>query len=59
VERPIVVPRPSGGPDPALAAALPGAELAPAPGPVGWNAAVLALLEGGRLPRVDGGGRPA
>lgn len=58
VERPVVVPRPSGRPDAALAAALPGAELAPAPGPVGWNAAVLALLEGGRLPRLDSEERP-
>lgn len=59
VDRPILIPRPSGRPDPTLAAALPGAELAPEPGPAGWNAAVLVLLEGGRLPRVDGGERPA
>ncbi len=58
VDRPIVVPRPSGRPDPALAAALPAAELAPAPGPVGWNAAVLAVLGGDRLPLVGGGGGP-
>ncbi|HEY7599250.1 MAG TPA: HAD-IIB family hydrolase [Candidatus Limnocylindrales bacterium] len=56
VDRPIVVPRHSGSPDPELAAALPGAELAPAPGPGGWNAAVLTVLKGGRLPTVAGGG---
>lgn len=56
VDRPIVVPRPGGRPDPALAAALPGAELAPVPGPEGWNAAVLLLLAGGRLPLVGGAG---
>lgn len=44
VQRPIIVPRPGGSPDPSLAAALPAAELAPAPGPRGWNAAVLAVL---------------
>jgi mannosyl-3-phosphoglycerate phosphatase len=49
VQRPIVMPRPHGGPDPALLAALPGAELAPRPGPAGWNAAVLAVLNGQRL----------
>jgi mannosyl-3-phosphoglycerate phosphatase len=49
VDRPVVVPRPHGAPDPVLAAALPDAERAPAPGPVGWNAAVLAILSGGRL----------
>jgi len=49
VERPILVPRPRGAVDPELAAALPGAEHAPAPGPAGWNAAVLAVLEGRRL----------
>lgn len=49
VDRPIVLPRAHRGPDPELAAALPGAELAPAPGPAGWNAAVLAVLRGARL----------
>lgn len=52
VDRPIVVPGRSGRPDAALAAALPHAELAPAPGPTGWNAAVLAVLAGERLPPV-------
>lgn len=56
VDRPIVIPRPSGRADPELAAALPGAELAPAPGPAGWNAAVLAVLRDDRLPLVGGGG---
>lgn len=55
VDRPIVIPRPSGRPDATLATALPGAELAPAPGPAGWNAAVLAVLAGRRLPRVGKG----
>jgi predicted mannosyl-3-phosphoglycerate phosphatase (HAD superfamily) len=61
VERPIVVPRRGGTIDPALASALPAAERAPAPGPSGWNAAVLALIEGRRLPGLrepmDGGER--
>lgn len=52
VDRPIVVPRPGGAPDAELARSLPGAELAPAPGPEGWNAAVLAVLHGRRLPVV-------
>lgn len=52
VERPIVVPRRDGTLDPALASELPGAERAPGPGPTGWNAAVLALIEGRRLPQV-------
>jgi mannosyl-3-phosphoglycerate phosphatase len=52
VERPIVVPRPGGVPDAVLAAAVPHAEQAPEPGPAGWNAAVLAVLEGRALPRL-------
>jgi mannosyl-3-phosphoglycerate phosphatase len=51
-DRAIVVPRPHGGLDPVLAAALPRAERAPQPGPEGWNAAVLAVLAGDRLPEV-------
>jgi len=43
VAHPVLVPGP-GGLDPVLAAALPAAERAPAPGPAGWNAAVLDLL---------------
>lgn len=39
----IIVPRAS-GPDPELLASLPGARVAPAPGPRGWNEAVLAAL---------------
>ncbi len=50
--RPIVMPRPDGTLDPTLAAHLPGVERAPAPGPAGWSAAVLAVLSGGSLPRV-------
>jgi mannosyl-3-phosphoglycerate phosphatase len=56
VDRPIVVPRRDGTLEPALASQLPGAERAPAPGPAGWNAAVLALLEDRRLPRLGGDG---
>jgi mannosyl-3-phosphoglycerate phosphatase len=55
VERPIVVPRFGGELDRALARALPEAERAPAPGPVGWNAAVLTVLAGGRLATVADG----
>jgi mannosyl-3-phosphoglycerate phosphatase len=50
--RPIVVPRPDGTVDPALAQGLPGAEQAPGPGPWGWSKAVLVALSGGSLPRV-------
>jgi mannosyl-3-phosphoglycerate phosphatase len=51
-DRPIVVPRANGSLEPALAGALPRAERAPGPGPTGWNAAVLAVLRGERLPSV-------
>jgi mannosyl-3-phosphoglycerate phosphatase len=51
-DRPIVVPRANGSFEPTLAAALPRAERAPGPGPAGWNAAVLAVLRGDRLPSV-------
>lgn len=50
VERPILVPRADGNPDPGLRLKLPGAERAPRPGPAGWNEAVLAVLRGRRLP---------
>lgn len=50
VDRPIVIPRPGGAVDATLAARLPLAERAPAAGPAGWNAAVLAVLAGKRLP---------
>lgn len=52
VERPVIIPRPEGRLDAALASALPDAEVAPAPGPSGWNQAVLTMLSGGRLSRV-------
>jgi mannosyl-3-phosphoglycerate phosphatase len=52
VDRPIVMPRRDGTVDAALAAALPGAECAPAPGPAGWSAAILGVLAGESLPRV-------
>jgi mannosyl-3-phosphoglycerate phosphatase len=51
-DRPIVVPRPNGSLEPSLASGLPRAERAPAPGPAGWNEAVLAVLRGERLPSV-------
>ena len=50
VQQPIVIPGPDGTADPALAEGLPGAQLAPRPGPAGWNAAVLSVLRGDRLP---------
>lgn len=43
-DRAILVPRPDGSFDPALERELPAAERAPAPGPAGWNAAVLRAL---------------
>jgi mannosyl-3-phosphoglycerate phosphatase len=52
VERPILVPRLGGAVDSVLAAGLPRAERASAPGPIGWNAAVLAVLAGVRLQPV-------
>jgi len=53
VDRPVVVPRRDGTPDPVLAAHLRDAERAPLPGPAGWNEAVLALLDGRTLPRLQ------
>lgn len=53
-DRPILMPRRSGGVDPELASALPAAERAPEPGPAGWGRAVLAVLGGERLPGVEG-----
>jgi mannosyl-3-phosphoglycerate phosphatase len=50
-DRPILVPRVT-GPDAKLAAGLPRAEVAGAPGPAGWNDAVLTVLRGGSLARV-------
>jgi mannosyl-3-phosphoglycerate phosphatase len=55
VDRPIVVPRADHTVDPELARALPGAEVAPAAGPLGWNAAVMIVLADGTLPTVSGG----
>jgi mannosyl-3-phosphoglycerate phosphatase len=54
VDRPIIVPHADGEPDIALASALPEAERAPAPGPAGWNSAVLTLLRGGTLAKING-----
>jgi mannosyl-3-phosphoglycerate phosphatase len=44
VDLPILVPRPDGAVDAALAAAFPEAARAPAPGPEGWSRAVLRAL---------------
>ena len=52
VDRPVVVPLADGRLDAVLAAALPQAERAPAPGPPGWNEAVMAVLQGRRLPTI-------
>ncbi len=52
VDRPIVMPGRGGVIDATLAAALPGAERAPAPGPAGWAAAILAVLADEPLPRI-------
>ncbi len=52
VERPVIIPRPGGFLDRELLHGLPHAERAPAPGPGGWNAAVLTILAGGALPTV-------
>jgi mannosyl-3-phosphoglycerate phosphatase len=52
VDRPILMPRKDGTVDAALAAALPGAERAPEPGPAGWSAAILGVLAGESLPQV-------
>ncbi|MCG6924420.1 MAG: HAD-IIB family hydrolase [Acidobacteria bacterium] len=53
VDRPVVMPGKDGGLEPALAAALPGAERGPAPGPAGWATTVLGVLAGRSWPRVD------
>jgi mannosyl-3-phosphoglycerate phosphatase len=45
VDEAVLVPRPDGRVDEDLRRALPGARVAPSPGPAGWNAAVLARLE--------------
>lgn len=43
-EVPVVVPRPDGRADPALRRRVPGARVAPAPGPAGWARAVTSAL---------------
>ncbi|HVR70121.1 MAG TPA: HAD-IIB family hydrolase [Vicinamibacteria bacterium] len=45
-DRPILMPRPDGAVDETLRRGLPRAAIAPAPGPAGWNVAVLATLAG-------------
>ena len=56
VDEAILVPRPDGRVHEGLANALPRARHAPAPGPAGWNAAVLDLLA--RRCRAPAGPRP-
>lgn len=51
VDTPVIVPRLDGTPHPDLVAALPHATIAPAPGPRGWNAAVLDWLARVGAPR--------
>lgn len=43
-ELPVIVPRPDGRADPALRRRVPGARMAPAPGPAGWACAVTTAL---------------
>jgi mannosyl-3-phosphoglycerate phosphatase len=52
VQRPVIVPRPGSVCDPTLVSALPHAEQADAPGPRGWNQAVLAIVGGDVLRRA-------
>jgi mannosyl-3-phosphoglycerate phosphatase len=54
VDQPVLIPRTSAGVDPELAAAVPHARRAPAAGPAGWNAVVLALLDAARPASADG-----
>jgi mannosyl-3-phosphoglycerate phosphatase len=49
VDLAVIVPRPDGRSDPALAAALPQATIAPAAGPAGWNDAILDILRQQRI----------
>jgi len=49
VDTPVIVPRPDGHAHPDVLTALPHARVAPAPGPTGWNAAVLRWLEESRI----------
>ncbi len=44
VEHAVLIPRPDGTYDPVVLARLPGVQCAAAPGPEGWNSAVLELL---------------
>jgi mannosyl-3-phosphoglycerate phosphatase len=53
VDRPVLIPRPDGEVDPALRRLLPTAEVAPRPGPEGWNEAVLTVLRGERIGAVQ------
>lgn len=46
VDHPVLIPQPDGSYDETVLRKLPQAERAPAPGPAGWNAAVLRLLRG-------------
>ncbi len=55
VDRPIVVPQADGRIAAVFTRELPASERAPEPGPAGWNAALLTVLAGARLPSVAGG----
>lgn len=48
---PIIIPGPNGKPDPELLAAVPGARVAPAPGPAGWAASVGAVWRSVAAPK--------
>jgi mannosyl-3-phosphoglycerate phosphatase len=50
VDHPVLIPRPDGRVAKSLRQRLPHADVAPAPGPAGWNAAVLAHVERTRAP---------
>lgn len=54
VDTPVIVPRPDGHAHPDVLAALPHARVAPAPGPTGWNEAVLSWLTNSHRPQATG-----
>jgi len=57
VDRPILIPRPDGSLTLEIVRACRSAERAPAPGPRGWNAAVMAVLAGEPLPPAQRGAK--
>jgi mannosyl-3-phosphoglycerate phosphatase len=56
VQHPVLMPGPDGRVDPDVRAALPAAACAPAPGPRGWNCAVLEALTAAAPARPTAGG---